>query len=76
MHLNGTATILKESLKKYRSMGGDYDYGLMAELKRSGAPILGVFDMKPDNGYEWELRVENDNLVYSWKYVEPLTPPF
>lgn len=66
----GMATIRASDLIKWRSMPGlKYDFGLMCELKKHGAPILGNFAPYPDSiKYKWRTEVRIDGtLDYYWE---------
>lgn len=66
----GKATITLQSLLKYRNMNTKYDFGLMIELRKKGAPIIGSFSPFPDqSSFEWKSWVDSKtgNLIFSWK---------
>jgi len=54
---------------------GVYNFGLMCELKKAGAPIMGVFDLYPDTSFLWEMEIESngthDVCIYRWNREAP-----
>lgn len=56
---SGSALIRVRELSNFRSMGTQYDYGLMCLLKEARAPIIGCFDPRPDTeNYKWEMKMD------------------
>lgn len=70
---NGRVTITKNELVDVPNIQHtDYDYRLMMLLRNAGAPIVGIFNPKPNTElYEWSNELKyavNDYVyIYTWK---------
>jgi hypothetical protein len=67
----GQAIILELDLLTYHSMPTTYDWGLMCELIKNNAPIIGRFNPKPDfDNYIWNISpleiITSRGWLYQW----------